>query len=267
MIDRTNIEYHYRQEDRPNLVLVVVFIFLQFIFIVCLLSIFALVNEDKAIIDLPSSEQPHVGISNLEELAPGAHPSNLENVQQVLLNMVLLNDTAGTDISMDTEANLKDISVNYFDVYGIGYSTAIVDLPELRQSYRIFYEWSDDDANEYISPNASIMIMCETEEALMIYEDFECQDVIDRKTLNSVVGKYLKYYDRDEFIAFVDPGDEEMKHIRVMSKKHEYTDEESGRYVRETKEFIESLGISPELFEYTVEPAPLGESDEPIYVY
>lgn len=155
-----------------------------------------------------------------------------------------------------------------FDGADLRYVSFIVDVPELSQSYWVYYDdYGELDADELSGGAPEVVVACLVDDNEMIYKDFDCRDGGSGLARNYVVAEYLKYFRSDGFVAFVDPGDEEMKHIRVMSKKHEYTDEESERYVRETKEFIESLGISPELFEYTVEPAPLGESDEPVYVY
>lgn len=234
------------------------FIIVQLFFIICIIVFLPLLFEKSEIAwDIPN-EWPQVLIDDLSAFDSDIDDSDKAAVQSYLLDRII-QDYNSYDFSDRATIRPDTFKIVDFDQEGGGYRFVSfeVDIPKIKRSYQIYYIYSHPMGE---TPDLSVSVLCaDTADS--------CQGAEEISYRARIAARYLEYANFDGFVAYVDPEDEEMKHIRVMSKKHEYTDEESERYVRETKEFIESLGISPELFEYTVEPAPLGESDEPVYAY
>ena len=65
----------------------------------------------------------------------------------------------------------------------------------------------------------------------------------------------------------MDLEDLDMKRIKIIANKPEFSQDEEQKYLRETREVVGSLGVSPDLFEYSVEPAPTEELNESVYDY
>lgn len=206
-----------------------------------------------------------IGVNGTADDMSDSQDAILYNVGTVLYRMVAYNSGDNVIFEMDG-AEIREGSRRSMRFSDQEFVSFIVDIPEIRQSYYVYY--IEYDESEMYSDTPEVSAACLTRGEDIVYEDFACKNMEDDSFVYAfIVGHLLQYADFDGFIAYIDPGEESMSHIRIVSGGYEYTEEQSERYIRETKEFIESLGISPELFSYSVESAPLGESDEPIYVY
>lgn len=215
-----------------------------------------------------SREVAGLDVGNLSENI-GEVRNEIDNgLKTALYNLASLNLSNDQNINI-YGALIRDDSLveKSFTKFNREYFSFIVDIPDIEQSYWVWYDKYISDVEDLSGGVPEVMVVCLSDYESKIYDDFACRDESNGLTRNFIVKNYLRYTDFDGFIAYVDPKDDGMKHVRIVSNKYEYTDEDSERYMRETREFIKSLGISPDLFEYTVESAPLGETDEPVYVY
>lgn len=92
---------------------------------------------------------------------------------------------------------------NYDRTKEFHYGSFIVDLPNLKQSYLIQYEWSNDPKNPSMS-DTQTLITC-PEKTSVIYPDFHCVDQFTNSALNpyDIIIRYLPYVETDQSILKV----------------------------------------------------------------
>lgn len=150
------------------------------------------------------TEVVKAGISNysvlLEEGTVGEDGKNLklglDETQKSIIEGVLYDEISLNHIGNVGNQNAKirdDNSVYYvyikdLNIYFINF---IVDIEDLRQSYRVVYRWSDDPQNENIPQNVPALAFC-LEENELKYGDFKCKDKYGGYGKDIVVHDLLK---------------------------------------------------------------------------
>ncbi len=224
------------------------FIVLQLSFIVVtIISIVPLLNKSDKIVEGDYAEQPSITIDNLAQAIPNFPSDNIEELQHALLDIVQANEY---NVNLaNTKAEIRDggVFTHYFPLPNLNYVSALVDVPEISQSYQVFLQFSNDKYNENLDPNDSIIFLCITDPNNIIYPDFNCTDIYGQKTRNAIAGKYLRYFDFDGFGAGVS---QNLDEITIVPAVFGASDEQS--FIEQTKTAIGSLGISPELFTYRI---------------
>ena len=224
------------------------FVLFQLVFIIfAVVSIKNMIKDDRINPD-DISRQPSISIENLTSKIPDLKSSSVVSIEHELLRIVKNNLT---DVNFSNiKATIREGSAhaNFFETENISEINFIVDLPDLKQTYRIFHEYSSDSKNEYLDPNGSIIALCVTESSEIIYEDFACVDLYSQKTRNLIVQKYLAFYDSDYFYAEVVGSNYDKINIGLF--RREETDGKT--YIEEAKAMVRSLGNSPDLFTYTI---------------
>ena len=174
--------------DRPHLrfgLTPIVFVFIQIILIALLVfSITSFSRVDK-IVNTPE-QGLKAEIVNISDAIPEEYSGWYSMLEWVLLNTILGNKK---DQNISKDATLSyiregTIKKRYFEERGINYVRMIVDVPELKESYEMILEYSNDketvnmvdfDDPMIIKPYS---IFCVKEEE-MIYPDFGCRDSAD----------------------------------------------------------------------------------------
>ena len=149
------------------------------------------------------------------------------------------------------EGSLKSV---YFEDISSNYESIIVDIPDVQGSYRIYYEKSDERTrNGALNERAAeVIVTCLSDYDEKIYDNYKCRDKFDGLGHGVIVQEYLNYNNFEDFYAYIDEGD--LSKIKIVSRYYNHTAEQDAKYVEEVKKFVESLGISPELFEYYIVP-------------
>ena len=201
-----------------------------------------------------------------EEIDPGDYaripsitieglPSDISSLDKEIIESELLKivkqNTEGVNLA-ETKAIVRSdfLKTHFFENQNLNYISAIVDLPAIEQSYQIFHEYSKDENNKYLYPNDTVIILCITDPDEIIYSNFACNDIYDQQTRNSLVGKYIDYLEFDNFYAYISP--DNINEITIHVLQGDMDDSTINKYTREVKSAIESLGIKPELFSYSV---------------
>lgn len=240
------------QPHRPINYLVLGFAIMQLIFIVAILfSVFGMPNSD-AILESDLVAKPHITINNLRSVIPNLPDSSQTLIEYDLFELIK-NNVSNVDISTTAELRANSIKTYYFPYQQINYVSAIVDLPELQQSYHIFHEYSDSENNPYLSPNSSTITLCLGDEEKKIYPDFTCKDIYDPKTRYAIVANYINYFDFNYFSASLNLDNPDTIIIGPSSYDNDKNTET--QYINETKNAVESLGFSPDHFKYYVRTA------------
>ena len=227
--------------------LILIIVSLEVIFIiVSVTTIIAKFGQSDQISSNDYSGQPHISIEDFSRKITNFPVGKQDYLQNGLLNIAQINNP---DINLgDVKARIRDDSVyeHYFALPDLNYSSAIVDIPELNQSYQVFLQSSQDEYNRNLDPNGSIIFLCIEDPSDIIYKDFDCIDIYSQKTRNSIVEKYLKYFQFDGFISWLD----NYENVVIAPIDFGIVDEEG--FIIQAKEAIRSLGISPDLFNYNI---------------
>lgn len=220
---------------------------LQVLFIiVAAISIKNMMQDEKINPD-DTSRQSSISIERLSSKIPEISSDSKDEIQRELLRIVK-NNTTDVDFG-SVEAIIRDESIhaNFFETENLGEVNFIVDIPELSQTYQLFYEYSPDLNNSYLEKNDRIIALC-VEPSEVKYQDFNCNGFYTQGTRNFLVQKYLEFADFENFYAEI--LDEDYSVVRVCPFYHNETD--GDLFIEETKEMIRSFGVSPDLFTYQI---------------
>ena len=164
-----------------------IFILFEIIFIVFI--IITIRNLSKGEIEVPK-----MGINNYSVIPEGVIVGKTENglnfeldevkksiIENTLYEEILLNNTnnVGNNDAKIREGSIHNVYISELDVYLLNF---IVDVNNLKQSYRVVYRWSDSNPNENIPQNVPAIAFCLDDNEL-IYEDFDCKDKYSEDTV------------------------------------------------------------------------------------
>lgn len=192
---------------------------------------------------------------SIDEIPSGVRDS----VSVALYNIVSLNTEDGQNVNV-SGAFVRDGTMvrRHFDNNDEsepGFETVsfVVDIPSLEQSYWVQYEKSDeydeeDSENDWtVVPTVTCLLDSEKK-----FNNFVCNSQLGEFERNRIAANYLGYASFEDFYAYIDEGD--LSRIKIVSRFYEHSPEQDAKYVEEVKEFVESLGIPVELFEYYIVP-------------
>lgn len=229
--------------------IVAVFIILQIFFIIFLIATIHNITQEN---EVGRDDKPKTIIENLSAEAEDLPDSYVEDIERSLTETMEQNlgsiDTANTTIKI-RDGSLK---VQKFDNYGFRALSMVVDIPSLQQSYQIFYKYPIDHTESTSSAyfNNPRAVLCLDETTEILYPDFKCKAAYPKETRYKIAADYLRYFDFNYFSTSVDEDDPTT--IRINPAEYSITDEQKESYIQETKDAIESLGISSELFKYKI---------------
>ena len=133
---------------------------------------------------------------------------------------------------------------------GKTFLTATIDVPDLEQSYQIFYEYYGGEIEWEPDLHEFLVISCLYDSDRIIYPDFDCKDRYGQEMYNSIVARYINQFSFDQFSAFVK--DNDFSTVQINPIKENPTPEEKESYIKETKAAVESLGVPAETLQYYV---------------
>ena len=238
--------------------LVLVFVAAQVLFVVLCVVTLSRVLVDDNVEEGEFARLPSITIDGLPETLVDAAEEDTKVIEWMLLDTVKKNMSEVDFGSIKGIVRNESAKTHYFGTQKIYYYSAVIDVPEIRQSYRVFHEYSDEQDNEYLSANEQYIILCLSDPGEIVYSDFDCKSDYGELTYNTIVMKYIWYFDFEEFVVRGVPGD--YSRIRIIALKDNY---DSGDFVERVREIIRGLGVSPDLFEYEV----AWWGDEPNFQY
>ncbi|MBQ6375541.1 hypothetical protein IJJ37_01235 [Candidatus Saccharibacteria bacterium] len=203
-----------------------------------------------------------VEVDDIEREIDGLTENGRNVIENSIYQMVVYNSNGGSVQKTGVVVREGSLTNVYLEEFNLHYVNFIADVPVIEQSYQVYYEWSDDELNQYISPDNSVSIMCLSND-LMIYKDFDCQEKnVDRKQV--IVNKMLSRYNytlpgHDSTKLLVTP--EDWKNMRTKTKIEFLecdgqcacrvaSSEEKNEVEAQLKEFVEGLGFRPQDIEY-----------------
>lgn len=238
----------FQQYIRQNPAVVGIFVFLQVIFII--LIIVVVINTKTN-----TFQESNLSISNLEQDLQNLPTNSVDAIQTVLYDAIADNKGTLTNLK-DSDAKVrKDTLINlYFEKQNMHYTSFIVDIPSIEQSYQIFHEWSDDNANPYYLTNHVTIAMCPKKEQT-IYVDFQCHDRYSQNGQAFVVSEFLPYMNSSGYNTFI-KYDRAPYTIIISPNTFNVDDNTKNTYIEQTKEKVASLGFPADIFSYYVSYGP-----------
>ena len=226
-------------QKTPNYILVV-FIAIQFVLIVLFAISIPQLFISERIGENEINRQPQISIDNISKEIPSLYTDNINHIQRVLFNVVE-STSAETYTSLTSIISTDTIKTLSFDLQNTDYFSATISIPEMNQKYQIFYSHTSVNGNE--APNDFISILCAPESS-------GCLDADSQSSRPEIIARFLQYFNFNYFSTFMDSSSPTV--ININPTKRDITDSEKESYIRETKEAVSSLGISPDLFTYKV---------------
>lgn len=236
--DRSNINYS-----------ILAFAVFQLMLVISLIVLSAsYFSKDDKIEEGDYKTQPHIHIENLTGFIADS-PAGYDDVIDALLLDIVQKNVPDINIS-EAKAEIRGGTAHshYFERPNINYFSAIIDIPVIEQSYQLFYQYSNEEQNEFLSPNDSIIFLCIEDSLDIIYPDFDCKDIYSQKTRNAIAAKYLQFFKFGQFSAGINSKNYEL--VKIFPNNFNQVDDKA--FLEEVKQAIQFLGISPELFDYYI---------------
>ncbi len=254
------MENYNQEQSKPRVKLsTLIFLGIQIILIIlAILSISKFSSTDK--IENAPGQDLSAKIINATDAIPADYSGWTEIIEWALLGAISENIESDTVSRSQASAYFRDgsIKTQRFETRKTNYVRAIVDIPELEQSYEIFLEYPDNkeaiNAVEYSESNVAkpYSILCLDDNSEKIYLDFDCHESSAYNTRQNILSNTLNYFRFDNFSAYLNtkgPGTI-IIYVPAIYKNDETM---KTKCIEEVKSTIESLGISSDLFTYYVD--------------
>lgn len=150
-------------------------------------------NQEISNNDTSDNNDSNSNDDNEETVDPNKYTVDIENYNSIVKNMPsdrkdIIDQHLYSLVKKDAKAEIRDNSYNqtYLSNKGIYYTSMIVDIPQLKQSYRITDYWSPIPSNN--TSSYATMIYCLPDDQLK-YGRFDCkafsndQYLRDRETM------------------------------------------------------------------------------------
>ena len=180
-----------------------------------------------------------------------------ESIEYYIYKAVADNGANGNIQKNGVEIREGSLVNNYYENTNVHYVNFIADIPDVKQSYQIYYMWSDDELNQYISPNDSAGVICLNKEQL-IYGDFNCTSGY-KNVRESIIGQILFGYSYllpgfDNLSVKMDTDKAKLK-INYMAcgsqcECKKVSESEKKAAVQGFEDFVKSLGFRPQDISY-----------------
>lgn len=248
-------QFNFRLKPLPAM-----FLIIQIILLILLIISVPKLFQDEKIADTPA-EGLSVKMVNASDVIPEDYSGWTKMVEWALFDTVS-NNAGDKKFSKDVSVFIREGSVRSreFEQAGINYVRAIIDVPEIEQSYEFFLKYPNNpeavNAVEYGNPSAAkpYSILCIEDKKDIIYPDFDCKDSPEYFNRQKIVSGMLGYFFFDYFSPYLSfDGDNTV----IISPSVTYDNDEATKtkYIEEVKAAIESLGVSPDDFRYYVRTA------------
>lgn len=238
------------EKNKEKSIILALLLVAQVIFIIVIVSIIVLNSKNERIEQANYDRQPFVEIENIKTQLPSIPDEYSRIIEQVLAETIALNTE---EYSMsNSKATIREGTFNALTFESINsvYYNAIIDIPDLQQSYQVYAAYSINEKEPSSASYYTRYILCQDNYSEKIYPDFDCQDLYGADARRIIVSKYLDLFSFEYFSPYLKDNDLSTIYINPINSQIDETTKES--YIQETKNAVSSLGISPELFSYNI---------------
>lgn len=195
------------------------------------------------------NKTPSTQINNLSSFDKSIPSDIKENIYTSLYNLIKTNNidnppSDGAMVRGNTFATTEDEE-------GTTYTSFIVDLEKLQQSYFVQYEYNKN--KNFFSTSNPVVVSCIYDESQIIYKDFHCKDEFTYNPENDDVYWYIAtqipyslQLDPENYITITSGNSESELNLRIDKC------DPAGTYqsIEKVKSWINLLGVDPELFTF-----------------
>lgn len=247
------MEYNNYNRRISPLVLVAIICQILFISIMVITISKELSKENKSV---PPSKQASISIDDETSIANYLPDNRINDILYSLTNTIILN-TENLNTS-DIQASIRNDSITFkhFDRFNFIALSFIVDLPNLEQSYQLYYNYPIDSSAESAFPEDSdspspinLHILCIDDQQQTLYPSFKCNSTNDTITRYDYIKNIIEYLTFDDFTIRIDDNDPHQINLKPIRRVTDALDE---THIAQVKATIESLGVSPDLFIYQI---------------
>ena len=232
--------------------LTTIFAVLQIIFIILLIVSISRLFQSDVIDDNDLSRIPAATINNFDSVAPEGYSGSIDQIERTLFDLIIRN-SPNKNALKDVDVFIREDSVKsvYFENKNVNYFSAIVDIPDLEQSYWFYNEYSDTANNKYIDYSKTYRIFCLDDSQGIIFQNFDCQDDFGFEGKHEIVSSLIGYFNFNYFSLSL-PSEKGVREVRIKPINFNINDATKESYIQEAKNAVESLGVVPDLFTYYV---------------
>lgn len=226
-------------KKKPNYLLAG-FIVIELIFFIIIGIVFMNLSSNDDI-TFNSDESP--SIARIEGLPASFSEDESNMIGSTLYALMLENTTDKYLSNSNTLAKVKDDSETtfHFDEQGLTLYSADISVPDLEQSYRLYYAFPDKDKDSF---QPFISLFCETAPVSPCTSSSNTDEL-------GIVRDFLPYFEFDRFTAYI--SEEEPTVIKISPIKIFDGDKNvEMSHIDEVKTAISKMGFSPDLFTYRV---------------
>ncbi|MBO4812572.1 hypothetical protein J5491_00240 [Candidatus Saccharibacteria bacterium] len=230
--------------------LAAIFVVIQIMVIIVVASLLINLNQSEEIDEQDVARQPKLVVEGLEDAGFSLPESSLQEIEKGLLGIAKYNNQNIDTLVATGKVRPESLKTIRFEDQDLYFVSAVIDIPELKQSYQVFHDFTKTDANPYYNAYFATIAVCSSGIVENIYEDFECQDMHDKKIYGEVVKKYLNYLKFEGFnVDFID---DSLNTLQIFMANPTADEATRKIAVKRVKEQIESLGIPGDHFTYDV---------------
>lgn len=227
-----------------------IFLIVQAFVAIIIISIIVNVKKPEEIAENDTERQPRLLVEGLENVEPSLPDSSMLDIQKGLLSIAKYNNQNINTIDAVGIVRPESLRTYQFEEQDLYFVSAVIDIPELGQSYQVFHDYTYKKENPYYNYYFATVAVCNSGIVENIYPDFECKDLHDKIIYGEIVKKYLSYLKFDGInVSFADDSLSTIEIFLPIPGQDEATKK---THVKRVKEKIESLGIPGDHFTYKV---------------
>lgn len=232
--------------------------FFQIIFLIITIPII-ISNINQKPQSVNPNSQPVISIDNLTSYDLGLSDYHMRNIAHTLTEAIEVN-AANLDIP-NTKAIIRNdtLATQDFSILNFKTLSFIVDIPNLEQSYQVYYNYPiDQDLVTFFSedtdapfPDVLHSALCVNEPSQIIYPDFDCRSIYPTDARYQIAQSYINLLEFNDFSTNIDDTNQYQINLKPFPKSAANLDESN---ISQVKHAISSLGISPDMFTYHIIP-------------
>lgn len=234
-------------QKQPNY-LAIIFSIVELIFVISIGAIIInIISQSNEAINW--SNQPYIRINQSAIESIELQNSYLEDIARALTETIALN-TPNFSIP-DSPATIRDDSVNLVEFPHNTFNALsfIVDIPNLEQSYQVYYKYPTGTAAEISYGENPYAILCLEDSSQIVYPNFDCHTPYPADTRQRIATEYSRFLEFDNFTISFNESNPTLVEINPATT---IADAVGELYIAETKSAIKSLGVPPDTFTYKV---------------
>lgn len=195
------------------------------------------------------NQEPYIFINGLSDNPVNLPNSHIIDLSRSLTDTVKYN-TQNLDLSKAGAIIRKDsVTIKEFSRQGFTALSFIVDLPNLEQSYQIYYKYPTDTSLDTSFNEFPRAVLCLDDSSQNYFPDFKCRSEQPTNIRQRIATDYMHYLEFNTFTINMDPDDRTKIDINPIVNGSSIIDES---YIQQVKDAISELGISPDLFKYHI---------------